>query len=202
MVESNSESEKKDSGKSSTKKLVRILVVVGIGIPVLVELLTLFNLINVQLLEEDEKAPKDSRDEVTEIRTFTEGDTVYSDSEIPVLIKEMKVKVSAQQWRLDLQLGPADTMNITRLKNINRFLRLDSLQLKSGMVLKKEQLTGIQNLEEVEEATYDYKAELKLPSGDIPRVLYITSFQPVSSDSVMSVSRTLRLGNIPIRYEQ
>ncbi|HKL18000.1 MAG TPA: hypothetical protein VJ905_03495, partial [Halalkalibaculum sp.] len=45
--------ENKKANKKSTKRLVRILVVVGIGIPVLVELLTLFNLVNVQLFTDE-----------------------------------------------------------------------------------------------------------------------------------------------------
>lgn len=195
-------SESKKSGKNSTKRLVRILVIVGIGIPVLVELLTLFNLINVQFTEGDKEAPMESGDQAAEIRTFTEADTIYSDFEIPVLIKEMKVKVSAQQWRLDLHLGPADTLNRYRLKNVNQFLSLDSLKLNSGAVLGKEQLTGFQSLEKDGDIPFDYKADLKLPSGDIPGILYLTAFQPVNADSIKAVSRTVRLGNIPIRYEQ
>lgn len=194
--------ESKKSDKNSTKRLVRILVIVGIGIPVLVELLTLFNLINVQLTEGDKEVTMESGNQVAEISTFTEADTIYSDSEIPVLIKEMKVKVSAQQWRLDLQLRPADTLNTYRLKNVNPFLRLDSLQLKSGAILRKEQLTGFKSSEMDEKSLFNYKTDLKLPSGDIPQVLYLTAIQPVNADSTKAVSRTVRLGNIPIRYEQ
>ena len=45
---------KEKSGESS-KRLVKILVILGIGIPVLVELMTLFNLINVQIFEADQQ---------------------------------------------------------------------------------------------------------------------------------------------------
>lgn len=202
MGESNSENKNKDSGTSSTKRLVRILVIVGIGIPVLVELLTLFNLVNVQLLNGEEEAPITSSDQETEMRSFTEGDTLYSDSEIPVLIRELKVKVSARQWRLNMHLAPADTPGTYRLKNGNEFLSLDSLQLKSGMVLGGEQLAGFETLERDDGAAFDYKIDMKLPSGDIPRVLYLTSFQPANADTLKEISRKVRLGNIPIRYEQ
>lgn len=194
MAESNSENEKKASGKSSTKRLVRILVIVGVGIPVLVELLTLFNLINVQLIGgEEEQATQEPA--VEEVRTFSEGDTLFTDATNPLVMRAMKIKVSARHWRLELNISPVDTAGAATSEDL---FSVDSLKLKSGTILMPEQAIALTRAG----AGSNYMAEWELPDGDIPQVLYMRSMQRVTPDSLRTMAREFRLGNLPIRYEQ
>lgn len=183
-------SDKENSKHNSRKKLVRILVIVGIGIPVLIELMTLFNLINVQIFENDKEIDWQS-ESVTEVQQFVEGDTLFADQSLPLIIDEMKIKVSAQEWRFALKLTSRDTTI-----PLKQEVKVDSLELKSGNILT------IRN-------TYSWKSrkgksyisdEWELPSGDIPVVLYLSSEQPVRGDSIRFYHQKARLGNIPVRY--
>lgn len=196
MAGNNSENDnkKQDSGKSSTKRLVRILIIVGIGIPVLVELLTLFNLINVQLIGGEEEPASQTRSAIEEVSTYVEGDTLLSDSPNPLVIREMKIKVSAQLWRLELNISPTDT--IAANKNL---VFVDSLKLKSGAALRPEDAI---TLYQVGETGPSFIAEWELSDGDIPQIMYVRSAQPVASDSIMIVRQEVKLGKLPIRYEQ
>jgi hypothetical protein len=186
--------ESKNSGKKSTKRLVRILVIVGIGIPVLVELLTLFNLVNVQLFTDEDKPPQQGR-EVEEAQSYVQGDTLFTEFAHPIIIHSMRIMVSTRQWRYELSLVPADTT----LKEEN-IIRLDSLSLESGKVLTPVQALRVRDVGVGEES--DYHGEWELPSGDLPKMLYLSSVQPIGADSTELVRKEVRLGNIPIRYEQ
>ncbi|MDZ7681271.1 MAG: hypothetical protein U5J63_06020 [Fodinibius sp.] len=105
------ENDSPDSSKVTNKKLVRILVIVGIGIPVLVELLTLFNLVNVQLFSKEEKVHQQEAQPVKVVQV-QEGDTLLTDTEFPVVISQMQVRVSARQWQFHLELVQPDTSAI------------------------------------------------------------------------------------------
>lgn len=179
-----------NSDNNSRKKLVRILVIVGIGIPVLIEIMTLFNLINVQIFEKEKEIDWQS-EKVTEIQKFVEGDTLFADQSLPLIIDGMKIKVSAQEWRFALKLTSRDTT-----LPFKQQVKIDSLELKSGNIL------DVRN-------TYSWKYsegksyitdEWKLPSGDIPVVLYMGLEQPVSGDSTRFIHQKVQLGNIPVRY--
>jgi len=185
--------ENKNANKKSTKRLVRILVIVGIGIPVLVELLTLFNLVNVQLFT-DEKKQAQQPGEIEEVQSYVQGDTLFTEFAQPIIIHSMKIKVSTRQWRYELRMVPADTA--LQKENI---IMLDSLSLESGKVLNSEQALSLQDNGDGKSG---YHKEWELPSGDIPNILYVSSVQPFGPDSTGIIQKEVRLGNIPIRYEQ
>lgn len=189
MEEGNAEKEKAD--KSSTKRLVRILVIVGIGIPVLVELLTLFNLINVQLFTGGKEQAPQFRSEQN-VGSVVEGDTLSIDAGQPYVIHTMKIRVSARHWRYELSLMPADTA----IKEESS-LRVDSLKLESGKTLVSEQAASIQK---IGDAQPGYSAEWELPSGDIPQVLFLKTIRSLGPDSSEIFQKEVPLGNIPIRY--
>ncbi len=182
-------SDKEDSDRKSRKKLVRILIIVGIGIPVLVELMTLFNLINVQIFENDEEPNRQFQPD-TEVQKFVEGDTLFADQPRPLVVDMIRAKVSAQEWRFALQLTNPDT------SQSNQDVRIDSLELQSGKVLDMQKTYDWSTDEKVRSILDEWE----LPSGDIPVILYISSEQPVSGDSIQFIQQKVRLGNIPVRY--
>ncbi len=191
MEEGSSENE--ESGKKSNRRLVRILVIVGIGIPVLVELLTLFNLVNVQLFS-NEKEEVQQVETVKEVPTYVEGDTLFTDYATPIVIRSMEIKVNARQWRYELVLMPADTATVTGDK-----VRIDSLRLESGKLLSSDQSIHRQS---PGEGSPGYLMEWELPSGDIPQRIYLSSTQQVAPDSTATIQKEIPLGKIPIRYRK
>lgn len=178
--------------EKTSSKLVPILVIIGIGIPVLVELLTLFNLINVQLFE-DEKKDRPVTQSVTEVRGFGEGDTLFANYRSPVVIDEVKIEVSAQQWHFSFEL----TYPVGANESTPPQISVDSLELQSGKILQKGEFHSW----EVEEGEApEFKANWELPNGDIPLVIFMSSFQPVASDSVQKIQQEVTLDDIPVRY--
>lgn len=190
MEENNSTTS--DSGKWSNKKLVRILIIVGIGIPVLVELLTLFNLINVQIFEGEQELEQ-KEESVVEVRKLAEGDTLFTDYASPVIVESMKVKVSARDWRFELIFAYPGGV-----EKFNPKVRVDSMRLNSGRILQASDSYERQTSGEVPRI----RAEWELPSGDIPQMLFIRSVQAVSEDSNQTVYKEIPIGNIPVRYSR
>lgn len=179
------------SGEEDSKKtLVRILIIVGIGIPVLVELLTLFNLINVQLFEEEKVPEQQARP--AEVEEFMVGDTLFADAATPIAISEILIKVSAQSWRFELTLAQSGSTAV-----VGNLVAIDSLKLKSGEVLSDTQKWEVNKSSRLQK-TFEWL----LPSGDIPTVLYMSSRQSFSKDSVANLRLDVQLGNIPVRYSQ
>ncbi len=191
MTESNSH--KEDASGNSTKRLVKILVIIGIGIPVLVELMTLFNLINVQIFE-DEQEVNQQRESVAEVRAVEEGDTLFADYSNALTINLLRIKVSAQEWRFALGLNPVDRLDQQQLQ-----VEVDSLRLQSGKILSG---TGDNPWEIEDTVPVGMSAEWELPNGDIPEMLYTSSFQYIESDSTKRIQQEITLGKIPVRYTQ
>ncbi|SHG19522.1 hypothetical protein SAMN05443144_12121 [Fodinibius roseus] len=191
MTENHSNSD--SDSRNSSKRLVKILVIVGIGIPVLVELMTLFNLINVQIFDDEEV--QEQPEPVAEVRQVTEGDTLFRDYRFPVTIELLRINVSAQEWRFELGLSVPDSVDREPLE-----IELDSMQLNSGKILA----AGRNRSWNIQEGHTPprIQAEWELPNGDIPGTLYISSFQQMQNDTASRVQQEVPLGNIPVRYNR
>jgi len=180
-------SDTSNSEEGSKKTLIRTLIIVGIGIPVLVELLTLFNLINVQLFndETDQMQKKGQPEQAVE---FTEGDTLFADSDYPVVISAIQINVSAREWVFELQLLPSDTtVQATHL------VKVDSLELKNSNLLHSSQEWS---------ASQPKSMRWPLPNGQIPVKLYMNARESITEDSVRYIYQEVPLGNIPVRYSR
>lgn len=189
MTENNSRSEGKSP--NSTKRLVKILVIIGIGIPVLVELMTLFNLFNVQLFK-DEQEMSEQPESVVEVRQITERDTIFRDYRFPIVVDLLRINVSAQQWRFELGLAFSDSLSQDHLQ-----IEVDSIKLNSGIILSAEEK---KSWEIQESPTHRIQTEWVLPNGDIPRIMYISSSQQQQENSAKRVQQEIPLGKIPVRY--
>lgn len=182
-----------ETSNSSTKRLVKILVIVGIGIPVLVELMTLFNLIDTQMFGGDEKEIQ-NQEQTTEVRGISQGDSLFKEHPALVVIDTLRVDVSARDWRFKLGLRAIDSIDQNTLQ-----LQIDSLELQSDKILSAEDVSFWEIVDEVPAAVY---GSWELPNGDIPTTLHISSVQAVSSDSSASIQQEVPLDKIPVRYNQ
>ena len=182
-----------EQSNSSTKRLVKILVIVGIGVPILVELMTLFNLINVQIFE-DEKDANSQGFDVEDVRGFSEGDTLFFDQASSLVFDELRIKVSAQEWRFVLGITSSDSISQDILK-----IGIDSLRLQSGKIL-----SGIDsNRWEVKRLVpAQVYGEWVLPNGDIPEKLFIKMEQKNEENSTKKVTKEVLLDKVPVRYNQ
>lgn len=178
---------------NSTKRLVKILVIVGIGVPVLVELMTLFNLINVQIFE-DEKDANSQDTNVADVRGFGEGDTLFADQELAVLIDQLRVKVSAQEWRFALGMTSVDSTSQDELR-----ISVDSLRLQSNKILLGDDSSSWEVKQSMPAQVF---GEWYLPNGDIPTKLFISTYQQIAEDSTHQVRQEVPLDKIPVRYNQ
>lgn len=182
-----------EKSKKSTKRLVKILVILGIGIPVLVELMTLFNLIDAQMFEGDETEVQGSEQSV-EVRAMSEGDSLFTDYSSTITLKRLRVRVSAQEWRFELGLQAVDNISQDELQ-----ISIDSLKLQSDKILLEENSS---EREIKNERPVTINTQWELPNGDIPKEMYISSVQKVSSDSVAPIQEQVFLDKIPVRYSQ
>jgi hypothetical protein len=182
-----------EKSNNSTKKLVKILVIVGIGIPILVELMTLFNLINVQIFE-DNKDTNGKDFNVEDVRGFGEGDTLFADRQTAVLINQLRVKVSAQEWRFALGMTSLDSISQDKLQ-----IGVDSMKLKSNRMLLGNESSSWEVKQLAPAKVY---GEWQLPNGDIPKKLFISIDQQISEDSTSRISQEVALDKIPVRYNQ
>lgn len=180
-----------EQSNSATKRLVKILVIVGIGIPILIELMTLFNLVNVQIFE-DEKDTKSQGFDVEDVRGFGEGDTLFADQKSTVLINQLRVKVSAQQWRFALGMTSTDSINKKKLQ-----IHVDSLKLQSNKTLLGNDSSSWEVTKSVPVGVY---GEWILPNGDIPTKLFISMNQKIAADSTYQVTQEVPLDKVPVRY--
>lgn len=180
-------SDTSNSEEGSKKILIRTLIIVGIGIPVLVELLTLFNLVNVQLFNnETDQMQKKSQPE--QAVAFTEGDTLFADSNYPVVISAMQINVSAREWVFELQLLPSDTTIQAPL-----LVKVDSLELKNSDLLSNSQEWS---------GSQPKSMRWPLPNGQMPVKLYMSAQESVAEDSVRHLYQEVPLDNIPVRYSR
>jgi len=177
----------------SNKKLVRWLIILGIGIPVILELLTMFNLVKVQLWEED-KAPVREIPESEITQGLEAGDTLYTVRQSVITIDDMRMDVDPQTWRFEVKLVFYDDSQLQTVVSV------DSLLLNSGTVIPG----GGQLKWETEDEDEKMEAEFEweVPSGDIPQLLYLTLKEGFGPDSAKRINREVRLGRIPVRYRQ
>lgn len=177
----------------SRKKLVRWLIILGIGIPVILELLTFFNLVKVQFWEE-EKAPVREIPESVLAHRLEAGDTLFTGRQSVITIGEMRMDVNPRKWRFEMKLVSYDD------SRYQTEVFIDSLLLNSGTVIRGG---GLLEWElEAEDEKMEAEIEWEVPSGDIPRLLYLTLKEGFSPDSAKRINREVRLGRIPVRYRQ
>jgi hypothetical protein len=182
-----------EKSNNSTKRLVKILVIVGIGIPVLVELMTLFNLINVQIFEDEKDANSEGFD-VEEVRGFNEGDTLFTEYSSPLVIDELRIKVSVQKWRFVLGMTSVDSISQDMLQ-----IGVDSLKLQSDKILSGNENSSWEVTQSKPAKVY---GEWELPNGDIPKKLFIGIQQQIGEDSTEKVTQEVPLDKVPVRYNQ
>jgi len=191
------ESSGQKESTSSNKYLIRILIIVAIGIPVLLESMTFFNLIKFRLWDHSKGAKQESR-EVTKVKEFSTGDTLITDHPLIITLNDSRINVGPNQWIFEMEMRAYGKPPYEYRINI------DSLGLSKGIII-----SGTQNADwetEKEEEDEGEKGYLKMegkwriPNGEIPQKLFFTLRKEFSADSVVQLHKTIPLKKPPIRY--
>lgn len=173
----------------STKTVVRIMIALAIGIPVVLELFTLFNLVNVRLFGgEEESSPQ--VEQLAPVQEFAKGDTLFATSPASFVIDEMRIYVRPQHWRFELMLAQADS-----IQQEDMAITIDSLNLSNGTKIRSPHKL------QFEDSSHRWETSWRLPSEHKPTRLFISSMQAISKDSTQRVGQGIRVGQLSIRYD-
>lgn len=186
------ESSENKSSSVINKKWLRIVIAVAIGIPILLELSTLFNLVKVQIFGKEHAAGEETRG-AEPARELTIGDTLSIDRDLGIILSEMRISVSPMRWEFELGMKTAGRPDYPFT------LYIDSLRLNSGSTLSGRKETLRSKMQE-ELGSVEMEAKWEIPNGDIPRTLFLTFDKAVSTDSVVRANKKIPLGPIPVRY--
>lgn len=169
----------------STKRLVWVLVVIGIGIPVLVEVVTLSGLVTNRLIGQEADAP----DTPPVVRV---GSELLPEVPLQARIVATRVTPRSQQWVFELELRVQnETSSPYRL-------RLGPVETKAGTVAPD---TTTRRLRSGETGTF--RAQWTLPPGEEPAYLTVAARRIGEADSTAhAVERRVRLGKVPVRGER
>jgi len=193
----------------SKKYWLRAVIIIAFGVPVLLEVLTFFNLIKFRLWDDGSSQEASSpKTTVTEVRKYAAGDTLFADSRQIITIHEMHIYVNPEAWDFELSLetsaSGADAPGAFTLS-------IDSLQLDNNSIIRKSALwerkstnQGEERQEtegnESEDEEKEWETEWTIPNGRLPTQLFITWQRDVLPDSTAVIHKTFAIEKPPIRY--
>lgn len=176
--------------KQSSKWLVRTFIILGIGIPVVVELTTLMglvgNTISNQATTEENKATEKSE-------RIEPGSELLTETSQTELFKSAHVWVGQNSWEFSM------TISISGLRNIRSMsFVLDSLETRNGNMVN-ESFTYDKNISHAD-STYLFTANWNIPQGDQPKSVHLEATYKSPGDSVSeSINKRLVFNKIPVQ---
>lgn len=190
----NRSTQDKDS-TGSNRKLVIILVIIAIGIPVLIELFTFFNLVKVQLFEEQKKTNGVEKiRETGRKEAIATGDTLFAVSPGAVILQDKRISVTPYTWKFQMGfISDSQTAAHT-------YIHVDSLSLQSGRMLSVQQSLEWQKEQDARNARAHFGQEI--PSGDMPYRIFLQLQPAPGADFLPVIRRTFLIGSVPVRYQR
>ncbi|EMA10360.1 hypothetical protein SAMN05443574_10977 [Haloarcula vallismortis] len=169
------------------KTLLRLLIIAGIGIPILIEVVTFGSMMGHHLMG-------DTGDEaVPETPTAAEagagvGDPILESAAVSARIDAGSVVTADEGWRFTL------TVNVTNTGSDPAAVRLDSVTTRNGETIEGAATTGQLSVEETDDVTKSWL----LPPGERPDTVSVTVLTYPDGGSVQSTQYTVALGDIPV----
>jgi|GEM_PF-3059799 len=195
-----------EDSSGSKKYWLRAVIIIAFGVPVLLEVLTFFNLIKFRLFDDGSSQEPSSRETtVTEVQKYAPGDTLFTDARQIIIIQEMHIYVNPEAWNFELSLKTSASGNA--VPGAFR-LSIDSLRLDNNSIIRKSALwereqVEEQKEEESEESEYEeneWETEWSIPNGRLPQQLFVTWQRKVDQDSIALIHKGFVLKKPPIRY--
>lgn len=180
------ESEPKKSG-ISTKTLVRILIAVGIGIPILIESFTLFELFNIHIFSGE----KTEQQEEIPIHRVIEGSQILP-GDLPVLtLEHARVWAEPEQWIFEMEMemdgSPTHPFELT----FNQLVTTGEKTIDEPKTIRWEGKGQDDD---------EYNVKWSIPPGETPLSLTVTLKSIISQDSTHEITREVKFGKIPVQY--
>lgn len=172
----------------SSKRLVRILLIIGIGIPVLIESATLIRMIGGYM--GGEEAAQESTPEATETYVV-EGDELLPETPPAERIVTLTVEPQSEAWVFTMEL---DVENTTARPYE---LELGEVEVGDGQVVQQ---TVSQRWDAG--AAETMAAEWRLPVGQIPSGLTARARWHIGTDSTRTLTRPVQFGQIPVQWRR
>lgn len=175
--------------RSASKRLVKILVLIGIGIPVLIEAATLVRLIGGHLGDEEQNrsAAADAAAHVV----VEEGDELLPATAPAETIVRMVVRARPDAWTF---LVEAEVANPTEHPYE---LTLRALETQHGEVLDEAHVAR-----RAPGDSARLSARWRLPAGDLPASMEVEGRLVGAPDSVQAAPRRVHFDRIPVRMRE
>lgn len=169
------------------KTLLRLLIIVGIGLPILIEVVTFGSMMGHHLVGDT------GGEAVPETPTAGQagasvGDPILESSEVSARIEAASVVTADEGWRFTL------TVNVTNTGPDPAAVRFDSVTTRSGETIAGAASTGQLPAEETDDVTKSWL----LPPGERPATVSVTVLQYPDGESAQSTQYTVALGDIPV----
>ncbi|HKK45379.1 MAG TPA: hypothetical protein VJ964_07650 [Balneolaceae bacterium] len=186
------ESPQNNESSNSPNYLVRVLLIVAIGIPVILEFLTFFNLIKFRLWDESSPS-KQEQVQTTEkhAHEFSIGDTLLVDSPMVLTLEDLRINVNPETWKLEVKLRAIGTSKDFKFS-------IDSLRLENGMTVPVKEISEQES--ENESGYREIEGEWTIPNREVPSDLFVTVYRKISADSTSKIHKRFPITKPIVRY--
>ncbi|MFU1781423.1 hypothetical protein ACM16X_08580 [Haloarcula japonica] len=169
------------------KTLLRLLIIVGIGLPILIEVVTFGSMMGHHLTGDTggEVAPETPTAEPAGAGV---GDPILESANVSARIGSASVVTADEGWRFTL------TVNVTNTGSDPTAVRLDSVTARNGETIAESASTGQLPVNQTADVTKSWL----LPPGERPDTVSVTVFVYPDEGSVQSTQYTVALGDIPV----
>ncbi|WP_336339325.1 hypothetical protein [Haloarcula brevis] len=169
------------------KTLLRILIIVGIGLPILIEVVTFGSLLGHHLVGDPggEVVPETPTAEPAGAGV---GDPILESSAVSARIESASVVTADEGWRFTL------AVNATNSGTEPAAVRLDSVTARNGETVDGTASTGQLSVGQTETVTRSWL----LPPGERPDTVSITVLEYPDDGETQSTQYDVTLGDIPV----
>ncbi|KAA9397931.1 hypothetical protein Har1130_06370 [Haloarcula sp. CBA1130] len=169
------------------KTLLRLLIIAGIGIPILIEVVTFGSMMGHHLIGDagDEAVPETPTAESAGVGV---GDPILDSSAVAARIDSASVVTADEGWRFTL------AVNVTNTGSDPAAVRLDSVTTRSGETVAEAASTGKLPAGQADDVTKSWL----LPPGERPDTVSVTVFVYPDESETQSTQYTVALGDIPV----
>ena len=169
------------------KTLLRLLIIVGIGLPILIEVVTFGSMMGHHLTGGAGGEPV-AETPTAEPAGAGVGDPVLESSAVSARIEAASVVTTDEGWRFTLEV------NVTNTASETAAVRLDSVTTRNGETIEGAASTG--------KLTTDQSAGVAkswlLPSGERPDTVSVTVSLYPDGSGTQSTQYTVALDDIPV----
>ena len=169
------------------KTLLRLLIIVGIGLPILIEVVTFGSMMGHHLTG-DAGSEAVAETPTPEQAGAGVGDPILESSAVSARIEAASVVTADDGWRFTL------TVNVTNSGADTAAVRLDNVTARNGETIDGTASTGRLPAGQTDAVTQSWL----LPPGERPDTVSVTVFVYPDEGATQSTQYTVALGDIPV----